>query len=63
MLDAIIKKGIPLGLLMAFSGVAVDVYRIGALDYKFNSLRFVGISVFGGIIIGILFFFLSKKQS
>jgi len=61
MLDSIIKKGIPFGMLMALAGVAVDVYLQGVLDYKFNSLKFVAISVGGGILMGVILHFLSRK--
>ena len=62
MLDAIIKKGIPFGIIMALAGVAVDVYFQGALEYKFNALKFVGVSTIGGIFIGILLHLLAKNS-
>ena len=46
---------------MALAGVAVDVYLQGVLDYKFNSLKFVAISVGGGILMGVILHFLSRK--
>ena len=61
MLDAIIKKGIPFGIIMALAGVAVDVYFQGVLEYKFNALKFVGISTLGGVLIGFIFYFLEKR--
>ena len=61
MLDAIIKKGIPFGIIMALAGVAVDVYFQGALEYKFNAFKFVGISTLGGVLIGFIFYFLEKR--
>ncbi len=62
MLDAIVKKGIPFGIIMALAGVAVDVYFQGALEYKFNALKFVGVSVIGGGLIGVLLHFLEKRK-
>ncbi len=62
MFDTIMKKGIPLGILMAIGGVAVDVYYQGVLDYKFNSLKFVGVSILGGILIGVLLYYFGKKK-
>ncbi len=62
MLDAIVKKGIPFGILMALAGVAVDVYFQGALEYKFNALKFVAVSVIGGGLIGVLLHFLEKRK-
>jgi len=61
MLDAIIKKGIPFGIIMALAGVAVDVYFQGVLEYKFNVLKFVGISVLGGVLVGVILYFIEKR--
>jgi len=62
MLEAIIKKGIPFGILMALAGVAVDVYFQGALEYKFSAFKFVGVTVLGGILIGVILHFLEKNK-
>ena len=62
MLDTIVKKGIPFGILMALAGVAVDVYFQGALEYKFNAFKFVGVSILGGGLIGIILHFLQKRN-
>ncbi len=62
MLDSIINKGIPFGILMAFAAVAVDVYFQGALEYHFSVLKFFLISTVGGIAIGWLRYKLAGSQ-
>ena len=62
MLDSIIKKGIPFGILMASAGIAVDVYQQGIWDFKFIPLKFVAISVIGGTLIGVIIHFMNQKK-
>ncbi|GEM_PF-5812488 len=54
MLDSILNKGIPIGILLALLDVAAGVMRTGALQYKFVPLKFVAIAVLGGIVIGVI---------